>query len=106
MDSVFMRVVRELSIDIPELGKIIEKARKAHPSSLTKLAKQAGMTPMNWYRIENEEAKTVPWETLKAMERVLGADFGIKLEGEVDYNPQQPQAKQIEPPDSGSDVPF
>ncbi|MEM6432972.1 MAG: XRE family transcriptional regulator [Cyanobacteria bacterium P01_D01_bin.115] len=35
---------------------------------------------MNWYRIENEEAKSVPLETLRSIERVLGTDFEVKFE--------------------------
>ena len=33
---------------------------------------------MNWYRIEDEK-QTLPLETLRSIEKVLGVDFGVKF---------------------------
>jgi hypothetical protein len=37
------------------------------------------MTTMNWYRIEAEETKALPIETLRRIEDVLGMDFGVQF---------------------------
>ena len=38
------------------------------------------MTPMNWYKIEAEETKGLPIETLRKIEELLGVDFGVKFD--------------------------
>ncbi len=65
--------------EIPNLADKIKEARVKDKRSLVKICQEMGMTPMNWYRIEKAETKTVPLETLKRIEEVLGIDFGIQF---------------------------
>jgi transcriptional regulator with XRE-family HTH domain len=72
-----MQVERTDRRDFPGLGDRIRRARQADERSLIALAAAAGMTPTNWYRIEDEDTKVLPLETLRRIERVLGVDLGV-----------------------------
>jgi DNA-binding Xre family transcriptional regulator len=41
------------------------------------LCREAEMTPTNWYRIEAEEVKVLPLETLRRIEKVLNFSFSV-----------------------------
>lgn len=75
-----MKVKKVLEIDVPGLGSRIRQARETDSRSLAEICRQVGMTTMNWYRIENEETKALPIETLQSIEEVLGVDFGVKFD--------------------------
>ena len=75
-----MKVRRITDIDIPELGQKIKQARKKDPRSVTDICSQVGMTTSNWYRIETEKTETLPEDTLKKIEEVLGVDFGVRFD--------------------------
>jgi transcriptional regulator with XRE-family HTH domain len=75
-----VKVERTQLVDVPGLGAQIRKAREATDRPLRELANLAGMTNANWYRIENEEVKRLPEQTLRKIEEVLGVDFGVKFE--------------------------
>jgi transcriptional regulator with XRE-family HTH domain len=77
-----MKVKKVLEIEVPDLGSRIRKAREADSRSLAEICRQVPMTTMNWYRIEAEETKALPIETLKRMEEVLGVDFGVRFDDE------------------------
>ncbi|MBD2295075.1 helix-turn-helix transcriptional regulator [Trichormus sp. NMC-1] len=74
-----MKVRRTIDIEIPGLGKRIRQAREADRRSLAEICRQIPMTTMNWYKIESEETKALPIETLQRIEEVLNVDFGIKF---------------------------
>ena len=57
--------------EFENLCERIKKARKESPKTMTELAAQAGMSASNWYRIESDQVKRLPMETLRAMERAL-----------------------------------
>lgn len=59
------------------MGERIKKARMSHPASLTQLAAAANMTTANWYRIEGEKFNSLPYETLKNIEKALGVDLNV-----------------------------
>lgn len=80
MAQATMKVVRETTVDVPNLGQQIEQARKADARSLKAICDAIGMSAMNWYRIEREQ-QDLPEETLRKIEAVLGVDFGVKFEG-------------------------
>ena len=69
------------SIDVPGLGAKIKEVRETDSRSLKAIYEAVGMSQMNWYRIE-EEKQSLPLETLRKIEEVLGVDFGVNLEGE------------------------
>lgn len=73
-----MRITHELEDEIEGLGERIKQAREAHGGSITDLAKLAGMSRGNWYRIESEELKSIPLGTLQRIETALGVDLGSK----------------------------
>lgn len=77
-----MKVRKVLEKEVPGLGARIKQAREADPRSLVQLCREIGMSPPNWYRIENEEPRYVPLRTLRLIEKVLGVDFGIDFDGE------------------------
>ncbi len=74
-----MRVVKIVEQEVPGLGQRIKDARVADARTLRAICEQAGMTPMNWHRIEREQ-QSLPIETLRQIERVLGMDFEVRLE--------------------------
>jgi transcriptional regulator with XRE-family HTH domain len=77
-----MKVRKIIEVEVPGLGDRIRKIREADSRSLAEICRQIPMTTMNWYRIEAEETKALPVETLKRIEEVLGVDFGVKFDGE------------------------
>lgn len=74
-----MKVKQTIEKEFPGLGERITAARKASDLPLTQLAARAGMSYTNWYKIESGEAKSVPLETIRAMEEALGVDLGVDL---------------------------
>ncbi len=77
-----VQVVREIILDVPNLGERIKEARisaQKQGKSLTKIAADAGMSVQNWYRIEQERQK-LPEETLLLIEESLGVDLGVKFD--------------------------
>jgi transcriptional regulator with XRE-family HTH domain len=74
-----MKIVRTKVVEVPGLGQQIKEAREADRRSLKEIASAAGMTTMNWYRVE-EEKQTLPEETLRKIESALGVDFGVKFD--------------------------
>ena len=45
------------------------------------MAQAAGISSSQWNRIENEEVKALPEETFIAIEKVMGVDLEVKLDG-------------------------
>lgn len=77
-----VQVVREIILDVPNLGERIKEARisaQKQGKSLTKIAADAGMSVQNWYRIEQERQK-LPEETLLLIEESLGVDLGVTFD--------------------------
>ncbi|NET61298.1 MAG: helix-turn-helix transcriptional regulator [Symploca sp. SIO2E6] len=77
-----MKVSKTIETEMPGLGRMIRKAREADRRPLTQICADAGMTPANWYRIESEETKVLPIQTLHSIEQVLGVSFGITFDEE------------------------
>ncbi|MEL7037572.1 MAG: hypothetical protein AAFO04_18400 [Cyanobacteria bacterium J06592_8] len=44
------------------------------------ICRQIEMSPMYWYKIEAEEVKALPEETLRTVENILGIDLGVKFD--------------------------
>lgn len=79
-DSGAIRVRKVIDIEVPGLGARIKQARELDSRSLIQICADAGMTPANWYKVEKEEAKVLPIETLRKIEAVLGVDLGVKFD--------------------------
>ena len=77
---MLMKVRKVVEVEVPGLGDRIRKAREADSRSLAEICRQIPMTTMNWYRIEAEETKALPIETLRRIEEVLGVDFEVKFD--------------------------
>ena len=75
-----MKVRVTKDYEFPGLGEKIKKARKKSPLTITDLASQAGISAAHWYRIEAEENKILPKETLDAILAALGEDLELKFE--------------------------
>jgi transcriptional regulator with XRE-family HTH domain len=68
-----------LSVEVPHLGAKIKAAREKSGKSPTAIAALAEMSVANLYRIESEETKSIPRETLKRLSEVLGVDFDAEV---------------------------
>jgi transcriptional regulator with XRE-family HTH domain len=77
--NIKMKVRKILDIESPGLGERIKQARKASNRPLTQICADAGMTTANWYKVEGETTKVLPWETLKKIEEILGIDLGVTI---------------------------
>jgi transcriptional regulator with XRE-family HTH domain len=86
-----VKIIQVTEKEIPGLGERIKAARKATGRPLHAVAAAASMSPQNWYRIEKEEAKSIPIETLRAVESALGVDFGVTMEPEPSPEPPTPR---------------
>lgn len=78
-----MKVRKVIEREFPGLGAKIKEARESDRRSLAEICRQMPMSPMNWYKIEAEETKSLPIETLRRIEEVLGVDLGIDLDDET-----------------------
>lgn len=77
--SQAMKVVKTIEVEVPGLGEKIKELRLGDSRSLKNICESVGMTPMNWYRIENEK-QTLPVETLRRIESVFSTDLGISID--------------------------
>ena len=82
--GLVMKVRKVSDVDAPRLGARIKAAREADRRSLLSLCREVDLTPMYWYKIENEEVKALPIDTLRRIEAVLGVDFGVAFDAEGD----------------------
>ncbi len=78
--SLLMKVRKVFDVEVPGLGAKIKAAREADSRSLLSICREVDMTPMYWYKIEAEEVKALPIETLSRIETVLGVDFGVSFD--------------------------
>jgi transcriptional regulator with XRE-family HTH domain len=72
-----MKIVFE--VEIKGLGFAIKQARKAAKLSVASAGERAGMSGANFSRIENEETKGVPIETLVKASQAVGLDLSSHL---------------------------
>jgi transcriptional regulator with XRE-family HTH domain len=89
LSAVAMKVRKTIDIDAPGLGERIRLARERDRRSLAKICREIPMSTMNWYKLEKEETKAIPLETLQRIEVVLGVSFGVDVE---------PNSRPITPP--------
>lgn len=64
-----------LSVEVPHLGQRIRAARMASEKTPTMIAALAEMSVANLYRIESEDTKSIPRDTLRRLGEALGEDF-------------------------------
>jgi len=74
-----MKVRKTIDREFPGLGSRIKRAREQDARSLVQICAEIDMTPANWYKIENEETKVLPLETLRKIEDVLQVNFGVQI---------------------------
>lgn len=79
MTAAAMRVTRRQEVEAPDLPQKIQQAREAKGLSIVKLRQLSGISRVSLTEYEKGTAKTISHETLKKLERVLGADFGINF---------------------------
>jgi transcriptional regulator with XRE-family HTH domain len=78
--TVLMKVRKVVEREFPGLGARIKRAREADSRSLIQICGEIDMTPANWYKIEKEETKFLPLETLRKIEGVLGVDLRVNID--------------------------
>ncbi len=74
-----MKITKTITVEVPGLGAKIKYHRERDPRSLIKICQAMGMTSANWYRIEKED-QSLPIETLRKIEAVLGVDLGVNID--------------------------
>lgn len=72
-----MRIVFE--VEVEGLGQALKQAREAARLSVASAGELAGMSGANFSRIENEEPKGVPIETLVKAAKAVGLDLSPYL---------------------------
>lgn len=72
-----MRIIVE--VEVEGLGKALKQAREAVSLSVAAAGERASMSGANFNRIENEETKGVPLETLARAARAVGLDLSIYI---------------------------
>ncbi len=77
--GILMKVRKVIEIEVMGLGSRIRQVREADSRSLAEICRQIPMSTMNWYRIEAEETKALPIETLRRIEFVLDVEFGVEF---------------------------
>lgn len=78
METVKIR--RYIDIEVKGIGEKIKQARKTDGRSVEVLAAQAEMSRSYWHDIEAERVRdTLPEDTLRKIEQVLGVDLGVKF---------------------------
>ena len=75
-----MKVRKTIDVKVPNLGERIKNAREKDARSLSTICRLIPMSTMNWYRIESEETKALPLETLRRIEEVLNTNFGVEFD--------------------------
>ena len=79
MTAAVLKVRISKEIEVEGLGAKIQKLRKSDPRPVDELAKAAGISRGYWYDIEGENIRqSLPLETLRKIEEVLDADFGVE----------------------------
>lgn len=73
------RMLVTLNVDVTHLGQRIKATRESRGLSPTKVAALADMSVANLYRIESEDTKSIPWDTLKRLGEALGEDFDAEV---------------------------
>ncbi|MEB3189678.1 MAG: helix-turn-helix transcriptional regulator [Snowella sp.] len=78
MNSKPMKVTKLVEVEVPALESKIREARLNDRRSVAKICRAIDMSPQNWYRIESGK-QSVPIETIRKIESVLGVDFGVEI---------------------------
>jgi len=68
-----------LSVEVSHLGQRIRAARMASDKTPTMIAALAEMSVANLYRIESEDTKSIPRDTLRRLGEALGEDFDAEV---------------------------
>jgi transcriptional regulator with XRE-family HTH domain len=71
-------IIIEVPVKVEGLPRKIWEARKLSGRTQVALCKEAGITRQYWSQIEKGQHPSMPLHTLRNIERVLGADFGIQ----------------------------
>lgn len=81
-----VKIRRFIDIEVEGIGAKIRQARKADGRSVEVLAGEAGISRSYWHDLEAERVRdALPETTLRKIEQVLNADFGVLFDGEDDY---------------------
>lgn len=71
-------IIVEVPVKVEGLPRKIWEARKLSGQTQVALCKKAGISRQYWSQIEKGQHPSIPLQTLRNIERVLGADFGIQ----------------------------
>lgn len=80
-----MKIIIE--VELTGVGTALKKARESTGLSLTVAGDRAGMSGANFNRIENEDTKGVPLDTLVRAAKAVGLDLTECLGEWVKYVP-------------------
>lgn len=72
-----MRVVKVRGIEKRGLGLAIRRARQQSVFSVDSICRQVGISRTAWYDLEKECVDAIDYDLLRAIEKLLGKDFGV-----------------------------
>ena len=75
-----MKIQKLVEIKVTGLGRKIKKAREKDSRSLKTICELVPISEAHWRRIEKENNKVLPLETLRKIEKALGVSFEIDVD--------------------------
>jgi transcriptional regulator with XRE-family HTH domain len=77
---VKVRRIVKTEIDVPGLPAAIEAARDKSGISVSEVCREAGISRHYWYNLVKDREVAIAEPTLRKIEGVLKADFGVSFE--------------------------
>ncbi|RMH39842.1 MAG: XRE family transcriptional regulator [Gammaproteobacteria bacterium] len=75
-----VRRITKTEIEVPDLPSAIEVARGKAGISVSEVCREAGVSRPYWYKIVRGRETAIAEPTLRKIEEVLKADFGVSSE--------------------------
>ena len=72
-----MRVRKVQEVEITDLESRLAVARDNSRKTLAQICREAGITPMYWYKLVSGKQDSIPLETLQKLGNALEIDFNI-----------------------------
>jgi|SanBayMetagenome_1026888.scaffolds.fasta_scaffold24360_1 transcriptional regulator with XRE-family HTH domain len=76
-----MEVVKEISVEVPDLPERLKAARVKDGRRVQLLATLSEISTGYWYKLENGESQKVSKDIIDRIQQVLGVDFGVTFDG-------------------------
>lgn len=74
-----MKIRPSAEIDVPNLHQLVKQARIDKGLSVLRASELAEINRRTWIKIESNTCEWIAEETLRAIERALEVDFGVRF---------------------------